>query len=99
MVMIRQHPDGVGNVNSPLATVYEQGSFTAGLVEMAFTAEISRSAPSIVTQVRKAEKGTDLTAGALFFDSESRNVQQGAEGEESQQAARDLDMQVRCSTL
>lgn len=98
MIHIRQHPDGVGNVNSPLATVYEQGSFVAGLVEMAFTAELSRSAPSIVTQVRKPEKGADLTAGALFFDSESRNVQQGAEGEESQQAARDLDMQVAFET-
>tara|TARA_B110000046_G_scaffold93095_2_gene101097 strand:- start:1647 stop:1940 length:294 start_codon:yes stop_codon:yes gene_type:complete len=61
---------------------------------MAFRAELSRSAPQIVTQMRAPQKGTDLTAGALFFDSESRANQQGAEGEESQQAARDLDMQV-----
>lgn len=95
MIHVRQHPDSVGNINSPLATVYEQASFVSGLVEMAFTAEISRSAPSIVTQVRKPEKGADLTAGALFFDSQSRNAQQGAEGEESQQAALNLDMQAQ----
>ena len=66
--MIRQHPDSSGNVISPLSSVYEQGSFTSALIELAFTAELSRSAPSIVTQVRKPEKGSDLTAGALFFD-------------------------------
>ena len=93
--MIRQHPDSSGNVISPLSSVYEQGSFTSALIELAFTAELSRSAPSIVTQVRKVswlsalmstvtmsrfnvldrvslarqpEKGSDLTAGALFFD-------------------------------
>jgi hypothetical protein len=95
MVMVRQHPDSAGNVNSPLATVYEQGSFVSGLTDMAFSAEISRSAPQIVTQVRKPDKGNDLTAGALFFDSESRNTQQSAEGEESMQHARELDMQAQ----
>ena len=94
MIHIRQHPDSVGNVNSPLATVFEQGSFVHGLVEMAFTAEISRSAPSIVTQMRKPEKGQDLSAGALFFDSESRNVQDGQETEDSQRAARELELQA-----
>lgn len=93
-IFIRQHPDSVGNVNSPLATVYEQGSFVSSLVEMAFTAEMSRSAPSIVTQLRKPEKGTDLSAGALFFDAESRNLAADQDGDESQRAARDLEMQA-----
>lgn len=89
------HTDGVGNLNSPLATVYEQGSFVAALTELAFTAELSRAQPSIVTQLRKAEKGAQLDAGALFFDQESRNVANDQEGEESQQAARNLEMQAR----
>mgnify|MGYP006076760395 CR=1 FL=1 len=92
-VHIRQHPDGVGNFNSPLATVYEQGSFVAGLVEMAFTAELARSQPAYVTQIRKPEKSQDLTAGGLFFDAESRQQQQGQESEESQLAARALELQ------
>jgi len=95
LVFVRQHPDATGNLNSPLATVFEQGSFVHGLVEMAFTAEISRSAPSIVTQVRKAEKQTDLSAGALFFDSESRQVHDSNDKDESQRQARDLDAQAQ----
>lgn len=94
-VYIRQHPDNVGNFNSPLATVYEQGSFVAGLVEMAFTAELARSQPAYVTQIRKPDKGQDLTAGGLFFDAESRQQQNGQESEESQFAARALEMQAQ----
>ena len=93
-IHVRQHPDSVGNVNSPLATVYEQGSFVAGLVEMAFTAELARSQPAYVTQIRKQEKGTDLTAGGLWFDAESRQQQTGQETEESQMAARALELQA-----
>jgi hypothetical protein len=87
--------DSVGNINSPLSTVYEQGSFIASLIELAFTAEVSRSQPQIVTQLRKPEKGTQLDAGALFFDAESRNIANDQEGEESGQAARALEMQAR----
>ena len=95
MVFVRQHPDSVGNCNSPLATVYEQGSFVMALTELAFTAEVSRSTPSIVTQLRKPEKGNQLDAGALFFDGESRNLANDQEGEESGQAARALEMQAK----
>ena len=95
MVFVRQHPDSAGNCNSPLATVYEQGSFVMAMTELAFTAEISRSTPQIVTQLRKPEKGTQLDAGALFFDSESRELANSADGQESGQAARNLEMQAR----
>lgn len=95
LVFVRQHPDSVGNLNSPLSTVYEQGSFVAALTELAFTAEIARSQPQIVTQLRKPEKGTQLDAGALFFDSESRNVANEAGSDESHQAARALEMQAK----
>lgn len=67
----------------------------SGLVEMAFTAELSRSAPQIVTQVRRPDKGQDLSAGALFFDSESRAMQADQETDESQNQARLLEMQAQ----
>ena len=95
VIHVRQHPDSVGNVNSPLSTVYEQGSFVAGLVEMAFTAELARSQPAYVTQIRKQDKQGDLTAGGLWFDTESRQQHTGQESEESQLAARALELQAQ----
>lgn len=95
VVHIRQAPDMQGNIVSPLASVFELGSFVNALTELAFTAEVSRSTPSIVTQVRKVDKTQALDTGALFFDSESRNVAAGQEAEESQQAARTLELQAR----
>jgi hypothetical protein len=94
-VHIRQAPDMQGNIVSPIASIFELGSFVNALTELAFTAEVARSTPSIVTQVRKPEKGQALDTGALFFDSESRNVAAGQDAEESQQAARTLELQAR----
>jgi len=94
VVHVRHAPDSAGNVNSPMATVYELGSFVHTITELAMTAEIARAQPQIVTQLRKQEKGTGLDPGALFFDQESRNVQAGQESEESEGAARALEMQA-----
>ena len=74
---IRQAPDMQGNIVSPIASIFELGSFVNALTELAFTAEVARSTPSIVTQVRKPDKGAALDTGALFFDTESRNVKPG----------------------
>jgi hypothetical protein len=95
LVFVRQHPDSVGNCNSPLATVYEQGSFVQAMTELAFNAEITRSQPQIVTQLRKPERGSQLDAGALFFDNESRTLNNEQDGQESGQAARSLEMQAQ----
>jgi len=94
VVHVRTEPDSAGNVNSPLATIFEMGSFVQGLTELAMTAEIARATPQIVTQLRKQEKGNGLDPGSLFFDQESRNVQSGQDNEESQSAARALEMQA-----
>lgn len=91
-VVIRQHPDAVGNVNSPLAAVFELGSFVGALTELAVTAEASRARPRIVTQMRKKDASA-LDPGTLFFDSESRAVQQGTDAEESGAQARALALQ------
>ena len=44
-VVVKQHPDSVGNVNSPLASVFELGSFVSSLTELALMAETSRARP------------------------------------------------------
>lgn len=95
IVFMRQNPDNVGNVNSPLAAVYELGSFVHSITELAMVAEVSRATPQIVTQLRPPQKNQGLDPGALFFDSESRNVQAGQDTEESQTAAHALEMQAQ----
>ena len=95
VVHVKHAPDSSGNVNSPMATVWELGSFVHAITELAMTAEIARAQPQIVTQLRKQEKGQGLDPGALFFDQESRNVQAGQDHEESEGAARALEMQAQ----
>tara|TARA_B100000405_G_scaffold296620_2_gene251718 strand:- start:58 stop:1740 length:1683 start_codon:yes stop_codon:yes gene_type:complete len=94
-VHIRQAPDVNGNINSPIASVFDLATFVTSITEMAHVAEISRSTPSIVTQLRKEDKANQLDNGALFFDTESRNVASGQEAEESLAAARTLELQAR----
>ena len=95
IVFVRQAPDSVGNINSPLAAVYELGSFVHSITELAHVAEISRATPQIITQLRPPPKTAGLDPGALFFDSESRNIQSGQDNDESQSAARALEMQAQ----
>jgi hypothetical protein len=91
-VVVRQHPDAVGNVNSPLSAVFELGSFVGALTELAVTAESSRARPRLVTQLRKKD-ATALDPGNLFFDSDSRNVQANADTDENASQARALQLQ------
>lgn len=65
----------------------------SSITELAFTAEIARAQPSIVTQIRRPDKQNDLSAGALFFDGDSRNVAEAENGEDNRAAARDLNVQ------
>lgn len=91
-VVVKQHPDNVGNVNSPLASVFELGSFVAAIMDLAVVAESSRARPRMVTQMRKKDASA-LDPGNLFFDSESRAVQAGADADESAGQARALQLQ------
>jgi len=93
-VVVKQHPDQVGNVNSPLASVFELGSFVAAIMELAVVAESSRARPRIVTQMRKKDASA-LDPGNLFFDSESRAVQAGADADESTGQIRALQLQQK----
>jgi hypothetical protein len=91
-VIVKQHPDQVGNVNSPLASVFELGSFVSAIMELAVVAESSRARPRMVTQMRKKDASA-LDPSNLFFDSESRAVQAGADADESAAQARALQLQ------
>ena len=91
-VFVKQHPDSAGNVNSPLASVFELGSFVGALTELAITAESCRARPRMVTQMRKKDTA-QLDPGNLFFDSESRAVQAGADHDDNAHQARALQFQ------
>jgi hypothetical protein len=75
------------------------GSFIGALTELALTAEASRARPRMVTQTRKKDAGA-LEPSNLFFDSESRAAQAGADSEENTAAARSLAMQQQlCNVI
>lgn len=97
-VVVRQHPDAMGNVNSPLAAVFELGSFVSALTELAVVAEASRARPRIVTQMRKKDTSA-LDPSNLFFDSESRAVQHGADTDESSSQVRALHLQQQMCAM
>lgn len=91
-IIVRQHPDQVGNVNSPLASVFDLGSFVGSITELAVIAEASRARPRMVTQMQKKDANA-LDPSNLFFDSESRAVQAGADADESAAQAKALHLQ------
>ena len=91
-VFVRQAPDQVGNVNSPLASVFEIGSFVSALTELAIVAESSRARPRMVTQMIKKDTNA-LDPSNLFFDSDSRNAQTATDVEESASQAKALQLQ------
>ena len=91
-IIVRQHPDQVGNINSPLASVFDLGSFVGAITELALVAEASRARPRMVTQMQKKESNA-MDPGNLFFDSESRAVQAGADADESAAQAKALQLQ------
>ena len=92
-VVVRQQPDPNGNVNSPMSTIFDLGSFTSALTELAITAEITNAKPRIWTQMQKEVNKGGLDPQALFFDSESRNLAASTDNTDSAQQASALAMQ------
>lgn len=91
-VVVRQHPDQVGNISSPLASVFELGSFVGALTELALVAEASRARPRVMTQQRTKDANA-LDPANLFFDAESRAMQASGDSNENQAAAKALAFQ------
>ena len=74
-IFVRDPPDASGNVNSPMATIFDLGSFTSALTELALNAEVTNTRSRVWTQQQKeATNRGALDPQALFFDSESRDV-------------------------
>lgn len=92
-VIVRTHPDAAGNVCSPLAVIFDAGSFVSALTELALTAEVSNARPRLWTQPRKEQKGNGLDTASLFYDTESRELAAGRETEESALQAQNLVLQ------
>jgi len=82
-VVMRQQPDTEGNINSPMATIFDLGSFVAALTELAMTAEITNARPRIWTQMQKEANKAGLDPQALFFDTESRGVAGSADAQDN----------------
>ena len=89
-------PDHVGNINSPVASVFDSASFVSALVELALNAEVVRARSQIVTQPVPKQGGNQVLDPAnLFFDSESRAIQSQATGEEGETNAFNLSVAAR----
>lgn len=95
LVVVRQHPDTEGNVNSPMATIFDLGSFVSALTELAMTAEITNARPRVWTQEQKQSNKGGLDPQALFFDSESRGVAASADGQDNVARAEALATQAQ----
>ena len=92
-VLVREHPDAAGNCISPMAKVFDLGSFATALTELALMAEITNARPRLFTQQRKKEGGGALDPQALFFDTESRGIQSSADVEDNSKQVDALAMQ------
>lgn len=98
-VFIRQQPDAVGNVISPMATVFEMGAQIQALNELALTAEITLARPRIWTQERVKKDGQQVETQNLFFDSESRQIQTDLDNSGNAEQTRSLAMQTQLVAL
>jgi hypothetical protein len=68
-VFFRSHPDGNGNICSPVATCFENAAFVAALQELGLQAEVVRARSLIVTQpVAKQGVGTGALDAARYAD-------------------------------
>lgn len=88
-VIVRNPCDAAGNINSPVAVCFDQGSFVSALTELALQAETTNSRPRLWTQMRPPKTNGAIDPQALFFDSASRDVAaaQGADDNQAQLSA------------
>ena len=99
---VRSAPDAQGNCCSPMAAVFDSGSFVAALSELALMSEASRSRPHLVTQLRRRETGANplLDAQNLFFDAEARQIQtEATQAGDSEAMMRLATQRVLCQAI
>ena len=101
-LFFKSEPDSYGNINSAVATCFEQAAFVSALQELALNAEVVRARTQLVTQ-QAPKVGTvaaQLDAANMFFDSESRAIQDQDRANANDDQATSLQMMVRlCESL
>lgn len=98
-VFIRESPDAAGNILSPMSKCFELASFVTALTELALTSEITLARPRVWTQARQERGNSGNDAGNLFFDQESREVQNDLDVEGNRHAAQALNMQSQLARI
>ena len=98
-IFFRTMPDQHGNLVSPVASAFEFASFTNALRELALSAEMVRATPTLVTQSAPRGNGANFSSGVdpsnLFFDSESRAIQQQSSDAEASERTNQLALATR----
>jgi hypothetical protein len=99
-VAVHRHPDANGRLTSALATAFDTSSFVSTLLSCASSSEQSRSRATITTQIRRNPQSSELSAGALFVDTETREALEHEDSERNARSAQALRMQAQlCQTL
>lgn len=94
----RNEPDHNGSIISSVGAAFEFASFVGALRELALSAEVVRATPTLVTQSQPrsnlpGQNGIDQTS--LFFDSESRAIQQQSQDAEAGERTAQLALTAR----
>jgi hypothetical protein len=97
-IFFRNEPDHNGSVVSSVGAAFEFASFVGALRELALSAEVVRATPTLVTQSQPrsnlpGQNGVDQTS--LFFDSESRAIQQQSQDAEAGERTSQLALTAR----
>lgn len=101
-LFFKSEPDTYGNINSPVATCFDQAAFVSALQELALNAEVVRARTQLVTQQapKVGTAASQLDAANMFFDSESRAIQDHDRANANDDQATSLQMMVRlCESL
>lgn len=98
-IFFRTQPDQHGNIVSAVSSAFEFVSFTNALRELALSAEVVRATPTLVTQSAPRGTGVGPTGGidttSLFFDSESRAIQQQSSDQEASERTNQLALTAK----
>ena len=98
-IFFRNMPDQHGNIVSPVASAFEFVSFVNSLRELALSAEVVRATPTLVTQSAPRGNVGNQAGGVdpsnLFFDSESRAIQQQSSDQEASERTNQLALATR----
>lgn len=97
-IFFRNEPDHNGNIISAVGSAFEFASFVGALRELALSAEVVRATPTLVTQAvprNNAPGQNGIDQASLFFDSESRAIQQQSQDAEASERTAQLALSTR----